>query len=69
MYISDNTYNILYRNIHTPLIPDLQGRGRSIFEFEARLVCRVSSRTAMAQRNPVLEKRKKKRKEGKEGRG
>jgi hypothetical protein len=31
-----------------------QGRGRQISEFEASLVYRVSSRTAMAiQRNPV----------------
>ena len=31
------------------------GRGRQISEFEARLVCRVSSRPARAtQRNPVL---------------
>jgi hypothetical protein len=33
----------------------LGGRGRQIFEFEASLVYRVSSRTARAtQRNPVL---------------
>jgi hypothetical protein len=33
----------------------LGGRGRQISEFEARLVYRVSSRTARAtQRNPVL---------------
>jgi hypothetical protein len=32
----------------------LGGRGRQIFEFEASLVYRVSSRTARAiQRNPV----------------
>ena len=30
----------------TPLIPALGGRGRQIPEFEARLVYRVSSRTA-----------------------
>jgi hypothetical protein len=37
----------------------LGGRGRQIFEFEASLVYKVSSRTARAiQRNPVLEKNK-----------
>jgi hypothetical protein len=37
----------------------LGGRGRWISEFEASLVCRVSSRTAGAiQRNPVLKKTK-----------
>jgi hypothetical protein len=37
----------------------LGGRGGGIFEFEAHLVYRVSSRTARAtQRNPVLEKKK-----------
>jgi hypothetical protein len=42
----------------------LGGRGRRIFEFEASLVYRVSSRTARAiQRNPVSKKKKKKRKE------
>jgi hypothetical protein len=42
----------------------LGGRGRRISEFEASLVYRVSSRTARAtQRNPVLKKQKKKRKE------
>jgi hypothetical protein len=41
----------------------LGGRGRRISEFEASLVYRVSSRTARAtQRNPVLEKPKKKKK-------
>jgi hypothetical protein len=36
-------------------------RGRQISEFEASLVYRVNSRTARAiQRNPVLEKKKKK---------
>jgi hypothetical protein len=40
----------------------LGGRGRWISEFEASLVYRVSSRTARAiQRNPVLEKKKKRR--------
>ena len=38
------------------------GRGRWIFEFEASLVYRVSSRTARAtQRNPVLKNQKKPR--------
>jgi hypothetical protein len=38
-------------------------RGRRIFEFEASLVYKVSSRTARAtQRNPVSEKKKKKEK-------
>jgi hypothetical protein len=36
-----------------------RGRGRQISEFEARLVYRVSSRTARAiQRNPVLKNQK-----------
>jgi hypothetical protein len=39
-------------------------RGRWISEFKASLVYRVSSRTARAtQRNPVSEKKEKKRKE------
>jgi hypothetical protein len=47
----------------------LGGRGRWISEFEASLVYRVSSRTAMAtQRNPVSKKRKKKQKRKKEKR-
>jgi hypothetical protein len=38
----------------------LGGRGRWIFEFEASLVYKVSSRTARAtQRNSVSEKKKK----------
>jgi hypothetical protein len=38
----------------------LGGRGRWISEFEASLVYKVSSRTAMAtQRNPVLKKQNK----------
>jgi hypothetical protein len=41
----------------------LGGRGRWISEFEARLVYKVSSRTARAiQRNPVSKKKKKKQK-------
>ena len=37
------------------------GRGRWIFEFEASLVYRVSSRTARAtQRNPVSKNQKEK---------
>jgi hypothetical protein len=41
----------------------LGGRGRRISEFEARLVYRVSSRTARtAQRNPVSKKTKTKTK-------
>jgi hypothetical protein len=44
----------------------LGGRGRRISEFEASLVYRVSSRTAMAtQRNPVSKKKTKKRKKKK----
>jgi hypothetical protein len=40
----------------------LGGRCRRISEFEASLVYRVSSRTARAtQRNPVSEKKKKKK--------
>jgi hypothetical protein len=47
----------------------LGGRGRRISEFEASLVYRVSSRTAMATEKPCLEKpKRKKRKERKEGR-
>jgi hypothetical protein len=39
------------------------GRGRWIFEFEASLVYKVSSRTARAtQRNPVSKNQKKKKK-------
>jgi hypothetical protein len=38
----------------------LGGRGRQISEFEARLVYKVSSRTARAtQRNPVLKNKNK----------
>jgi hypothetical protein len=45
----------------------LGGRGRQISEFEARLVYKVSSRTARAiQRNPVLKKKKNKIKRKKE---
>jgi hypothetical protein len=40
----------------------LGGRGRWISEFEGSLVYRVSSRTARAiQRNPVMEKKKKRK--------
>ena len=43
-----------------PLILAL--RGRQIFEFEASLVYRVSSRTARAmRRNPVSEKKREKK--------
>jgi hypothetical protein len=43
----------------------LGGRSRQISEFEASLVYRVSSRTArVIQRNPVLKKRKKGKREG-----
>jgi hypothetical protein len=42
----------------------LGGRGRRISEFEASLVYRVSSRTARTiQRNPVLKKQNKKKRE------
>jgi hypothetical protein len=57
---------------HTPLIPAL-GRGRWISEFKARLVYRVSSRTARATEKPCLEKqnkqtnKKKKRKKKESG--
>jgi hypothetical protein len=41
----------------------LGGRGRRISEFKASLVYKVSSRTARAiQRNPVSEKKEKKKK-------
>jgi hypothetical protein len=44
----------------------LGGRGRQISEFEASLVCKVSSRTARAiQRNPVSQIQKKKKGKGK----
>jgi hypothetical protein len=44
----------------------LGGRGRLISEFEASLVYRVSSRTAMAiQKNPVSKNQKKKEKKKK----
>jgi hypothetical protein len=48
----------------------LGGKGRQISEFEATLVCRVSSRTARAiQRKPVLKinKQKKPKKQKKKG--
>jgi hypothetical protein len=49
-----------------PLIPALR-RGRRIFEFEASLVYRASSRTARAtQRNSVSRKKKKRRSLGDE---
>ena len=42
-----------------PLIPALGGRDRWISEFEARLVYKVSSRTARTiQRNPVSKNKK-----------
>jgi hypothetical protein len=41
--------NLAGRWWHTPLIPALGRRGRQISEFEARLVYRVSSRTARAE--------------------
>jgi hypothetical protein len=42
----------------------LGGRGRQIFEFEASLDYRVSSRTARAtQRNPISKKQKQKQKQ------
>jgi hypothetical protein len=45
----------------------LGGRGRWIFEFEASLVYKVSSRTAKTiQRNPVSKNQKKKKKKRKE---
>jgi hypothetical protein len=45
----------------------LGGRGRRIFEFEASLVYKVSSRTAWAtQRNPVLKNQKKTKKKKKD---
>jgi hypothetical protein len=48
----------------------LGGRGRQISEFKASLVYRVSSRAARAiQRNPVLKKKEKKKKENKDARG
>jgi hypothetical protein len=44
----------------------LEGRVRQIFEFEASLVYRVSSRTVRAiQRNPVSKNQKKKKKKKK----
>jgi hypothetical protein len=44
----------------------LGDRGRWISEFEASLVCKVSSRTAKAiQRNPVLKKKRKRKKKEK----
>jgi hypothetical protein len=45
----------------------LGGRGRQIFEFEASLVYRVSSRIAKAtERNPVSKNQKKKKKKKEE---
>jgi hypothetical protein len=47
-----------------PKSQHLGGRGRRISEFKASLVYKVSSRTARAtQRNPVLKKERKKKKE------
>jgi hypothetical protein len=47
----------------TPLIPALRRQRQAISEFEARLVYKVSSRTARAiQRNLVSNKQKKKKK-------
>jgi hypothetical protein len=44
----------------------LGGRGRRISEFEASLVYKVTSRTAMAiQRNPVSKNKKEKKKKKK----
>lgn len=44
-----------------PLILALRGRGWQISEFEAIVVCRVSSRTSrVTKKNPVLEKNKNK---------
>jgi hypothetical protein len=42
----------------------LGGRGRRVSEFQASLVYKVSSRTAI-QRNPVSERKKKKEEEKK----
>jgi hypothetical protein len=48
---------------HTSLIPALRRqRQADLYEFKASLVYRVSSRTARtSQRNPVSEKKKKKK--------
>jgi hypothetical protein len=44
----------------------LEGRGRQISEFEASLVYKVSSRSAMAiQRDPVSKKQKNKKQKNK----
>jgi hypothetical protein len=49
------------------LIPALERQARQISEFEARLVYRVSSRTARAiQRNPVLKTKQNKKNKEKE---
>ena len=51
---------------HTCNPSTLGGRGRQITEFKARLVYRVSSRTARAiQRNPVSKKTKSKKTQNK----
>jgi ribosomal protein L12E/L44/L45/RPP1/RPP2 len=44
----------------------LGGRGRQISEFEASLVCRLSSRTARATQRNAGKKKKKKKKEEEE---
>lgn len=44
------------------LIPALSSRGREISEFEACLICRMSSLYGM--RNPLLKKRKEGKKKG-----
>ena len=55
------------KNVLTGLYSQhLGGRGRWISEFQASLVCRVSSRTARAtQRNPVSKNQKEKKKKKK----
>jgi hypothetical protein len=65
---SNSSKALKIKRWRTPLIPALHsgGRGRRISEFEARLVYRVSSRTARTiQRNPVSKNQKKKKKKEK----
>jgi hypothetical protein len=58
----------LRSSIRTASAAGRGGRGRRIYEFEASLVYRVSSRTARAtQRNPVSKKKKKRKEKRKWG--
>jgi hypothetical protein len=58
LYLKKYFFVIRHGDTHLKSQP-LEGRGRWISDFEARLVYQVSSRTARAiQRNPILKKQK-----------